>query len=359
MASKNKSVGDIVPVKLPPKIQWCWKETSHMMQNHALDMIVGNPNDCWIKYDASQNISLESTYQEYLKKNSKKYRFVAPLPGYIVDLQDMIQTKEATGFQRDVLRIEQVAHVPEQSTSERKEINMDALVVGDWLPEDIREEPQMTLVKGDVIQISSQRQDGWAFGTKLHHQDEVIARELVRLATTGIASDEANVFTDTGWFPMEHTEIPTGEELALLQKKVGDTGSLDPPSYWHAVNDPSVVQRHPLGKDDKERESVIKAFQSTLKPPKFNKKVKIINVERIQNLAMWQSYVVKRQTICYRETGSDATAQTHEKAIERFERYWLWHGTNVEVVSLIRRSLRFQYGVSCISKLSPPTFSDG
>ena len=72
-----------------------------------------------------------------------------------------------------------------------------------------------------------------------------------------------------------------------------------------------------------------------MKPPNFNNKVKIVNVERIQNLAMWQSYVVKRQTICYRETGADATPQAHSKAIERFERFWLWHGTNVEVMDKI------------------------
>lgn len=163
----EKPIGEIIPLKPPPKIQWCWKETSHMMGNHAPDMIVGNPSDCWIKYDAGQNISLENAYQEYSKKSSKKHRFISPLPGYKVDLEDMIQTKEATGFRRDVLRIEQVPDLQEQAPSERKEINMDDVVIGDLLPEDIREEPQMVLVKGDVIQISSQRQDGWAFGTKV------------------------------------------------------------------------------------------------------------------------------------------------------------------------------------------------
>jgi hypothetical protein len=35
------------------------------------------------------------------------------------------------------------------------------------LPSDLFGEPQMVLVTGDVIQISSQREDGWAFGTKV------------------------------------------------------------------------------------------------------------------------------------------------------------------------------------------------
>ena len=52
---------------------------------------------------------------------------------------------------------------------------------------------------------------------------------------------------------------------------------------------------------------------------------------------MWQSYVVKRQTICYRETGpsgiNDEAVQ--QKALNRFERKWLFHGCNVEVVDKI------------------------
>ena len=171
---------------------------------------------------------------------------------------------------------------------------------------------------------------------QLHHTDEAIARELVHLATKDAAADEeTNVFTDTGWFPLDNTEIPTGEELALLQTKVGGTDTLEPPSYWDPIADPSLVQRHPLPKGEDEYESVIKAFKSTLKPPSFPKKVKIIGVERIQNLAMWQSYVVKRQTICYRESGDSESSEAQKKALERFERHWLWHGTNVEVMDKI------------------------
>ena len=38
------------PPPLKEKAQWCWKEASHMMSNHAPDTIAGNPSDCWIKY---------------------------------------------------------------------------------------------------------------------------------------------------------------------------------------------------------------------------------------------------------------------------------------------------------------------
>ena len=101
--------------------------------------------------------------------------------------------------------------------------------------------------------------------------------------------------------------------------------------------DPSVVQKQPLKPGNGERTAVENAFLSTLRPPHFRHSVEVINVERIQNVAMWQSYVVKRQTICYREKnqigGEDDALQ--QKALDRFERKWLFHGSNYEVVDKI------------------------
>jgi hypothetical protein len=164
-----------------------------------------------------------------------------------------------------------------------------------------------------------------------------MARELVRIASEGAAEDEANVFTDTGWFQLDATQVPSGEDLAVLQSNVGDTGALDPPDYWGEVADPTLVQLQTIKAGDPEREQVVDAFMATLTAPKFSKKVKVLKVERIQNLGMWQSYVVKRQTICYRERhlgggdDSDDDDVTMKKALARFEKRWLWHGTNVEV----------------------------
>ncbi|KAL3907684.1 MAG: hypothetical protein SGARI_003415 [Bacillariaceae sp.] len=81
---------------------------------------------------------------------------------------------------------------------------------------------------------------------------------------------------------------------------------------------------------------VVQSFLSSLQPPKFNKKVKVKKVERVQHLAAWQSYVVKRQTICYRECPDGAAnPAAMVKAINRVERCWLWHGSNAEVVDKI------------------------
>ena len=134
---------------------------------------------------------------------------------------------------------------------------------------------------------------------RLHHADEAAARDLVVVANgmgvDGRAIDDASIFCDTGWFPLDCTRMPSTEDLEALQKNIGDSGALDPPAHWDDIKDATVVQRHVLREGDPERDAVVKAFTSTLRKPKFNLKTKVIRVERIQNFAMWQSYIVKRQ----------------------------------------------------------------
>jgi len=189
---------------------------------------------------------------------------------------------------------------------------------------------------------------------QLYHADEAVARQLVKVASgaakepvgaegpidvddansnESVDDEEVNFLTDTGWFQLSATDIPSIDDLAALKKTVGDTGALDPPTYWDPIVNPTVVQQHEI-KHGHEYDAVVNAFKSTL----ANRSVKVVKVTRIQNLAMWQSYVVKRQTICYRETGhqaGDNDDEVQRKALERFERRWLWHGSNVEVLDKI------------------------
>jgi poly [ADP-ribose] polymerase 10/14/15 len=129
--------------------------------------------------------------------------------------------------------------------------------------------------------------------------------------------------------------LPSAEELAALKKNVGDAGALAPPAHWDDIKDKTIVQKHEIKKGDQEYDAVVQAFMSSLQRPHFNKDVKVIKVERIQNLAMWQSYVVKLQTVCYRETGGKDDDEAMRKALERFEKKWLFHGSNFEVVDKI------------------------
>lgn len=304
-------------------IQWCWKETEQVMDKHTDMEIYGDRVDCWIKYDKDSNEKLETAFQA--KQD------VLLMGAYKVDIGSMKQTKIATGFVRDISRFE-------EACDDDMDIDFGKVQISDEVPNDLSGEPQMVLVEGDVIQISSQRKDGWAFGTKLHHADEAVARQLVAFANKALREtgndEEANVFTDTGWFMLDSTRMPNSEDLSALQKTVGnvDAGALDAPSNWDPVTEATVAQKHEVKEGHPEYDAVVQSFMSTLN----KNKVKVVKVERIQNLSMYQSYVVKRSTICYREAGHDTSdKEAQRRALERFERSWLWHGSNVEVVGKI------------------------
>ncbi len=109
----------------------------------------------------------------------------------------------------------------------------------------------------------------------------------------GIVNGEVIVLTDSGWFPLDRTRMPSTQDLVLLQKNVS-MGDLDPPEHWASIADATVVQRHVLKKDDPECKEVEKAFLRTMSGPRFQGLV-IHKVERIQNFALWQTYIIKRQ----------------------------------------------------------------
>mmetsp|Transcript_24532 Transcript_24532/g.60155 ORF Transcript_24532/g.60155 Transcript_24532/m.60155 type:complete len:399 (+) Transcript_24532:1273-2469(+) len=83
-----------------PKV-WCWKETQGQMGNHSSSAIYGNPSDCWIKYDDVANAILESAFQAQGTNGE-----ISPSNGYMVNFTTMKQTKTATGFERDVQRVD-------------------------------------------------------------------------------------------------------------------------------------------------------------------------------------------------------------------------------------------------------------
>lgn len=262
----------------PPKVTWCWKETDVYMTRHSNDIIFGIPSDCWVIYDAPSTAILESAHK-------CDHNTCSPIPGYTVDLKSMTQTNDSTRFQRQVLR-----HVEVDDTADSHSVDIDDLdleVGSHRIPSEIRAEPQMVLIPEDLVQIANQRDDGWAFGTKLHPADPGLATSLLQKTYPSSSDDDMEVITTSGWFPLNVTRVPTGEDLEVLKSSVGDAGALQPPAYWDAITDPTVVQRHVLDLKSDEAQNVIREFMSTLVPPRFNK-VNVVRVERIQNLSQWQ-----------------------------------------------------------------------
>jgi hypothetical protein len=169
---------------------------------------------------------------------------------------------------------------------------------------------------------------------QLHHADEDIAKELIVIATgtaESLSDEMANVSAASGWFREEATRVATPEDIKAIQANMGGEDALRPPSHWDVMQDPSVAKRFEIKPGTPEYDTVSQDFLSTLNKRKKNVK----KIERVQNLAMWQSYVVKRQAICLREIGHSSDEAKLHNAEQRYERERLWHGSNVEVVEKI------------------------
>jgi len=324
----------------PPTITWCWKEHDGHMHKWRDDEIEGNRADRWIKYDCP--LYIESVYNRQggsgiFKLNSN----------YIINFATWTQTNNDTNFQREVKRV--VKHLQQEQSpnnTKRAPSAIDFSSIARFAgspPSKIAKEPQMVLVPGDIVQISKKRKDNWAYGSKLHLEDEPLGRRLVLLAlltcdTQSSSStkkigdgdgDEDNkviITNNHGWFPMAVTRAPDTNDLATLRKTLGDAGDLSAPDTWDKIVDPSVVQKSaPLNPSSKEYREVSNSFLMTLP-----KTTKIMRIYRIQNMAMYQSYIVKRKTIVDRDK-----TLTEKQALARFERRWLWHGTNEDSVEKI------------------------
>jgi hypothetical protein len=117
--------GNLKPKKNdePPIIWWCWKETPSQMSRHD-DSVIVSKQDCWIRYSNESSQILEDAFIVGQKD-------CQPIPGYTVDFtivskdettsssgpslngqhtQKTIkmyfqQTKDSTGYMRDVMRI--------------------------------------------------------------------------------------------------------------------------------------------------------------------------------------------------------------------------------------------------------------
>jgi poly [ADP-ribose] polymerase 10/14/15 len=139
--------------------------------------------------------------------------------------------------------------------------------------------------------------------------------------------DSETISIDAGWFPMNCTSCLTKQALTQLSKMMGPTGAdcLQPPDTWSELKDPLVAQLFPLP-DGPEKNATVAWFMKTL-PPAF----KVEKVERIQNLTLWQSFAVKRQTVLSRQGLEDDSTPDPSK----LERVWLFHGTTVDIVPKI------------------------
>ena len=184
----------------------------------------------------------------------------------------------------------------------------------DALPSDLigEDDKVLMLSVGQLVQQHNIRDDGWAFGTILHHGD----------VDKDAAIPMPGVDYETGWFPLKCTELAATEHLEKLQAKLGEGAlqALEPPAGWKRVRDAMVAERFELAPGSQEFNVVSGLFLQTL-----HSSTQVISVQRIQNMAMWQSYAMQRQLMATRD----------QKDPREAEKRWLFHGTSADTVPKI------------------------
>ena len=94
-----------------------------------------------------------------------------------------------------------------------------------------------------------------------------------------------------------------------------------PPGTWSTMNkNQTVAERVPLPPGP-EFDQVCQAFMKTL-----NSSIKVVDVQRIQNRSLWNQYATKGWEYISREGPSSQA---------RYERVWLFHGTDEDTVKKI------------------------
>jgi poly [ADP-ribose] polymerase 10/14/15 len=141
---------------------------------------------------------------------------------------------------------------------------------------------------------------------------------------TGVDEDELRDAV-SGWFPSIFTSNPSVKQLVALQKALGGgkvaVDALAPPKMWSTKDiDPAGVKLVMLDATDGDAVEYKKVADSFLESSSAN----IVSVERIQNLALWQSYAAKKQTLLLRGESEGVEGSK----LKEYEKPMLFHGTS-------------------------------
>ena len=110
-----------------------------------------------------------------------------------------------------------------------------------------------------------------------------------------------------GWFPASYTKPPTPEQLLHYQERQGGSvaanDALAPPEYWMAsqcgLDDDTVgATLYDVEQTSEEWEAVEKDFNAGIYQMQGNNRpngeaLKIVKMQRIENMNLWQSYAAK------------------------------------------------------------------
>lgn len=361
---------------------WYWQEDSeHIAQHNPTDVL--QPGN-WVSYAGSVCTELEAGYTSFVNAGSSTNVHIPQRTRsievsdrigstgteqkahnqqtgmvFLIDYEAMTQTNASSNFVRKIQRVTDLekdggkrgpgSPTPVQSQGEmakrggrrsaaaktkeaaaaaaartRKAVACTTGVHNSKLmslPSDIADQDSLILRERQLLQVSKQRPDGWAFGTVVY--DEV---DRPPLGVPGLS-------TQAGWFPLDMTTVANSQQLKALQEKMGGEAAdaLALPPTWSPMRDSMTADMVELP-EGVEKSRVQEYFLSKL--GNYRSHARVVRVKRVQNVSMWQSYAVKRRLVVEREERSMGKADAGD-TLSTIERAWLFHGTTEDIMPKI------------------------
>jgi hypothetical protein len=195
--------------------------------------------------------------------------------------------------------------------------------------------------KGQVIQVTKAHPDrDWLYGNVLDDPLLNDAKEKnQQQGQSGLNTVLAHALHDrpmSGWFPRVVTQPADHQVMQRIMRSIGGgegVDSLTPPETWSrdAKGATFMDGRIDVPIGSPEYNKVASYFSDRLHTQKNS--ITVTKVERIQNLPLWQSYAVKKQTIKQRYNERPEDRVHNRDNVE----HKLFHGTHPEVIPKIEK----------------------
>jgi poly [ADP-ribose] polymerase 10/14/15 len=328
--------------------RWYWEEDDSRVDQHIAEMVMDGTN--FVAYSGEICGQIEHAYKLYLERRGFKELRV-DLTGkisstktgqklanqhsgnfYEINFETMKQSNSQTNYERRVQR-------------EEIQMNVASEVYDDLpiLPEDVdftseEKEDLLPTYKGQIIQVSKVHPGNeWMFGNVLY---DPLMDEALRKPGYD-SNDDLNAVLayalhdrpTSGWFPRSVTKPADVQQMHKILKNLGRDGSdaLAIPENWDEAEG-----RVQIRKGSPEYDEVVNYFLAALYGQRD--KITVESVHRIQNVPLWQSYSVKKQTMKTRySAGTSHLVNNKHNGLDGLERRWLFHGTVAEVMPKIEK----------------------
>lgn len=325
----------------PPEEEafWAWEEDGTDLSGHKSFMVLPVDGRSFVRYSNEGSDQIENAYRQW-KDGMGPSMFCIDLTGNITSTVTGNKVKNVeTGSQYEIdfgLMVQRNSTTRHERKLHRGVIDVPIdSEVGGLLPPLPNEvdfadgaENLLPVFMGQVIQCSKTDQtQNWLFGNVLYDPLLSAAKEGQSDNNAVMNDLIANALHDrptSGWFPKSMTAPADMEVMKKLIKTLGNDGldSLEPPLEW----DRGEEGRLQVPKGSKEYQETTDFFIASLHG---SLEVTITSVERLQNLALYQTYAVKKQTML----------KDHDHAVNNLgdiERR-LFHGTKADVIPKVEK----------------------